>query len=488
MLRLRDQLLLSHLGLAILAVVLASLFILRQMEEFYLAQLETSLAVEEDLIAGRAADALTTGVYLPLRLALAALDRQTSMRVRVVDTQSRLVAATEAEDSALLGERVEAPGLDEALRGEHSVVRADEASGEVLYLVAPIMRDGQILGAVRLAYTLADVSAEVANLRRALLVGLAGVAVVAFLVAELLAANLAAPARRLAEAARRLAAGDLATRAGASGTAEIAIAAQAFDDMAARLQHLERSRQQLLAAVAHDLHAAAMAVDLAVESLQRGAADNPLLRDELLRGIEGHTQRLVRLADDLLQTARLETGTLRLERCPVDAAGLLRQTAAEFRADAAERDVRLSVEAEPSLPRLFADPARLGQALANLVENALRYAPEGSTVRLQAVRLDDGVALAVVDAGPGYGARHGEGASDAAVGVPGTSLPPPAEGRAPSGRLGLGLSIVRGIAAAHGGRLEIESAAGRGSRFALVLPAEAILPSRSLEREANRIS
>ncbi len=477
MLRLRDQLLLSHMGLTILAVLLTGLFILHQMESFYLGQLQTGLTVEADLIAGRAADALATGLYLPLREALATLDRQTAMRVRVVDAAGRLVAATEAEDAPLLGQRVEAPGLDEALRGEHSVVRADEARGEVLYLVAPVVRDGQVLGAVRLAYTLADVSAEVAGLRRALLIGLAGVALVALLLAELLAANLAAPARRLADAARRLAAGDLSTRARASGSTEIAVAAQAFDEMASRLQRLQRSREELLAAVAHDLHAASMSVGIAIEALEHGASDDPLVREELQRGIRGHTRRLVRLADDLLQTARLETGTLRLERQVVAPALLLAQSAAEFRADATERDVSLAVEAPLDLPGLWADPARLGQALANLVENALRHAPEGSTVRLQAEQVGESIELAVVDSGPGYVA--GDPAApgplaDRADGAP-AGVPAEPSGSRP-GRLGLGLSIVRGIAEAHGGRLAIDSIPGQGSRFAIVLPVTAALP------------
>jgi signal transduction histidine kinase len=305
------------------------------------------------------------------------------------------------------------------------------------------------------------------TLRRALLVGLAGVGALTAVVAVLLAASLAAPARRLASAAAQLASGDLAIRCDVRGTDEVAAAAHAFDDMAARLQGLESARQELMGAVAHDLHSSTMALGMAVEALERGAADDPLLRAELLRGIGGHTHRLTRLADDLLQTAQLETGGLRLEREPLAPAALLRQTAAEFAAEAAARRVALAVEAVDPLGLIEGDSARLGQALANLVENALRHAPPGSTIHLHAHASGGEVTLAVTDEGPGFAQASGLSAGG----------PPAGAGQRP-GRLGLGLAIVRAIVEAHGGRLEIASAPGAGARFALVLPA---LPGGDVE-------
>jgi len=381
------------------------------------------------------------------------------MRVRVVDAGGRLVAATETEDLPLLGTQITAPGLDAALRGERAMARIEGQSGpEVVYLAVPILQDGVQVGALRLAYALEDVATVVDGLRHALLLGLGGVGVVTVAIALFLAASLAAPARRLAQAARQLAAGDLTTRCGERGRDEVAAAAHAFDEMAARLQGYEAARQELLAVVAHDLHSGTMALGMALEALERGATADPALRAELLRGMTGHTRRLIRLADDLLQTARLEAGALTLECQPIAPATLLQQAAAEFAAEAADRQVILIVDAEPSLPPLYADPARLGQALANLVENAIRHAPADSTVRLAAEARGASVWLTVADAGPGLPPH----ALD--VDTPGARAP---TGR--PGRLGLGLTIVRSMAAAHGGRLEAVDQA-RGACLALVLP------------------
>jgi signal transduction histidine kinase len=466
-LSLRDKLLLSHLGLVLLAMALAGLYVLDQMEHFYLAQLHTDLVVESMLLTEPAADALVTNDFQPLRQILAAVDRESRVRARVFDASGRLVAATEPEEERL-GEPLSPPGLAAALRGERTVFVASSSGGpEVLYIVTPVNRDGQVRGAVRLAYGLDDVATEVATLRGALLVGLAGVGLLTVVVAALLAASLAAPARRLAGAAAQLAAGNLGIRCDVRGTDEVAAAAHAFDDMATRLQAMEAARQELMGAVAHDLHSSTMALGMAVEALERGAADDPLLRAELLLGMGGHTQRLTRLADDLLQTAQLETGGLRLEREPLAPAALLRQTAAEFAAEAAARRVTLAVEAPDPLALIDGDPARLGQALANLVENALRHAPPGSTVHLQAYASGSAVVLTVADEGPGFGPAPSP-PGETRQAEPGEA--PATPGQRP-GRLGLGLAIVRGIVEAHGGRLELASAPEGGAALALVLPA-----------------
>lgn len=257
---LRNTLLLSHLGLVLLTMILVGLYVLDQMQGFYLQQLRQNLVVESTMVAAAAAEALSTTDLGPLREMMAAVDREGAVRIRVFDAAGRLIAATEVEDAPLVGEPLVATGLAAALRGERTTMLTNDAPGpEIMYLADPVVVDGQVRGAVRLAYALVDVSNEVATLRGALLVGLAGAGVGAAVLAVLLAGSLAAPARRLALAAQELAAGNLTTRCDATGSSEIAAAARAFDAMASRLQALQSARQELMATVAHDLNATTMA-------------------------------------------------------------------------------------------------------------------------------------------------------------------------------------------------------------------------------------
>src|SRR5262249_46502642 len=125
MLSLRQKLVLSHLGLVVLAMALAGLYVLHQMEQFYLEQLRTHLLVQ----AEDAADAVATSDFTSLQETLRTVDRESAMRVRVVDNAGRLVAATEVEDQPLLGTPIIAPGLDAALHGERAIARMEGESG-----------------------------------------------------------------------------------------------------------------------------------------------------------------------------------------------------------------------------------------------------------------------------------------------------------------------------------------------------------------------
>jgi signal transduction histidine kinase len=172
-------------------------------------------------------------------------------------------------------------------------------------------------------------------------------------------------------------------------------------------------------------------------------------RDELaeaLRSVSQETDRLARLAEDLLVLARADSGRLPVHREWVSVRQTLESAADRFAARAAEREVDLDVAA-PDTP-IHVDPLRIRQALVNLLDNALRNSPSDGTVRLIGHVDGDEVRIAVTDGGPGF-SDEGEGAGD-----------PP----------GLGLRIVRAIAAAHGGILTIARAESGGARVELVLP------------------
>lgn len=168
--------------------------------------------------------------------------------------------------------------------------------------------------------------------------------------------------------------------------------------------------------------------------------------------------RLRRLIDDVLDAGRLDQGLLALELRPVDLAGLARETVETLRTPEAD----LTVRGPRELVAERADPARLQQALENLLSNALAHAPEGTpvVVELAEERRAQGpwAVHAVRDDGPGIAPE-----------VLPTLFERFARG-AGSGGLGLGLYLARGIAAAHGGTLEVESRLGAGTTFRLALP------------------
>jgi signal transduction histidine kinase len=286
------------------------------------------------------------------------------------------------------------------------------------------------------------------------------------------------PARRrlrsLETAARKLGAGDLTARAPDRGGDEIAAVASAFNamagDLSARAEALaasDRVRRQLLADVSHELTTPVTAMRGYLETLTMPElALDETTRSRYLTIISDETNRLERLIGELLDLARLDGGggSLRIERVPV--ADLFDRVTARHERAAQSAGVALHTAIQPGATEIDGDRDRLEQALQNLAANAIRYAPRGSTLRLAATRVADGVSLSVEDEGAeGVAAEHLPHIFDrfykadaSRVGVKGGS--------------GLGLSIVKAIVERHGGTISVASRPGR-TVFEIVLPEKA---------------
>lgn len=188
-------------------------------------------------------------------------------------------------------------------------------------------------------------------------------------------------------------------------------------------------------------------------------------RQASLRIIGDEARRLTQLVDNLLTLARLESPSFTLDRAPMSLAALLEEAILQLSDLAEERGIELSLAAPPGLPRLNADPARLKQALLNLLDNGLKFTPSGGAVSV-ALR-DDPANRRLVCA-----------VSDTGEGIPGEDLPHIFErlyrarraGARPVEGSGLGLTLAQQIVQAHGGELRVESEPGKGSTFTFTLP------------------
>jgi len=219
-----------------------------------------------------------------------------------------------------------------------------------------------------------------------------------------------------------------------------------------------------VAAVAHDLKTPLTAILGWARSLQARRSD-PDTVERAITAILRNARAQARLVDDLLDAERMARGKLVLKREWVNPGAVLRDAVETVSPDAEDREVYLDVEAIPDLPALYGDPGRLTQVMWNMLSNALKYSPPGSTVLVRMRRADGGVALEVVDAGPGISPEA----------LPHVFEPfwKGEENEQRGTGLGLGLSIARRLTALHGGTLSVESPAGQGATFRLSVPAPA---------------
>jgi signal transduction histidine kinase len=229
-----------------------------------------------------------------------------------------------------------------------------------------------------------------------------------------------------------------------------------------RFRLLDQLKGDLVATVSHELKTPLSSVRLAVHLLLEEVV-GPLnaKQIELLIDARENAERLLSLVEHLLALARLEHDTDAFRLTPQDPAALLRTAADAVAARAQGRGVTLSVEAEDDLPPVGADPERLGQALNNLLDNALTYTEAGGKVTLSAALVGDRVRLTVADTGVGIPPEFLPHVFDKFFRVPNSPHPP---------GTGLGLAIVREVALAHHGLVTCESEPGKGTRFHLTLP------------------
>ena len=295
--------------------------------------------------------------------------------------------------------------------------------------------------------------------RTALIAGLLIALTATTMVAVALAGPIAGPITRTIAAARRISAGHYSERVPPAGIIEVGELADTFNAMAASLEATERRRLDLVGDVAHELRTPLATLDAYLEGLEDGVVAAEPETWTLLR-LE--TSRLARLVDDLSELWRAEARQLTLRIEEIDVGTIADEVVARFRPSAELRRIEVRSNVPPVL-NAQGDRHRVAQVLGNYLANAIRYAPEGSSIEIVAEGTSE-VRVGVRDSGPGLTVDQRTRVFERFYRID------PSRSRALGGS-GIGLPIARAIADAMGGRAWAESnGPGTGSTFWLSLP------------------
>jgi signal transduction histidine kinase len=230
-----------------------------------------------------------------------------------------------------------------------------------------------------------------------------------------------------------------------------------------REAHLSRMKSDFVANVSHELKTPLALIRLFAETLELGRVPTEDKARQYYRVIDKESQRLTQLINNILDFSRIEAGRKEYRFAPTNVGRIVSEVLEAYRFQIEQQGFELDVDVEPDLPEVEADSEALGQALLNLVNNAIKYSRETRSIALAVRGAGDRVVISVADRGIGVPKAEQRKIFEKFYRGE-ASLVHETKGS------GLGLSLVEHIMEAHGGSVEIESAPGKGSTFTLVLP------------------
>jgi signal transduction histidine kinase len=457
-----------YYGLSVAITVVALLtitwYVADRFRDFFIDQLEITLEARARGIADEIRNkGLEPRHYADSCLALRRTDP--TVRVTLIDDQGVVLCDSEA-DPAFMENHRKRPEIIQAMRGQTgSIIRFSKSVQAVLLYVAVPLDLGRTRWVVRTALSLASINHLLSELFNKLLLLVLVLLTIIFGVGVYVYRKINPPLEEIRLGAGRFAHGRFGAKLPDYQVREIAELAAALNQMATQLDRLENLRREFVANVSHELKTPVTSIQGFAETLLEGAKDTPEDLERFLQIIARQSGRLADIIDDLLTLSRLESAPLD-ELLAIDRyvlCDILESGREACRSRAEEKDIAIVIDCSPEVG-VTADRSLLTQAVINLIENAVKYSPEHTTVTVTGAQDGQRVRITVADQGPGIPEHH----------IPRLFERFYRADKARSRRLGgtgLGLAIVKHIANVHEGDVDVVTRIGYGSTFIILLPA-----------------
>lgn len=380
---------------------------------------------------------------------------------RVMDNMNAL-ERSDPDFVASLSSRDISQAMAQVLTGEEITLRTT-VGGEAKFTIGlPFMRDGRVLGAVFIQTPAQSLERGLRDLLWRVLIVAGGVILLSGAAAFPFVRGVTRPLRRLSEAAGQMADGDFSVRSDVTTPIpEVRELGRSFDTMADKLDRTEQNRREFVANVSHELRSPITGIQGFVEGMTDGTIP-PEEHGKYLHIVLDETRRLSRLIGDLLALSRLERDDARLTIVSFDMCELLRQAVIRRMKDIEGKQLRLKCEFDADTMPVMADPDRIDQVVANLLDNAIKFTPSDGTVTLRCREAGPDVAVTVCDDGIGILPEDRPKVFDRFF---------TADRAHTSGSgTGLGLSICQRIMNMHGRTITIDDTV-EGASFTFTLPA-----------------
>lgn len=379
----------------------------------------------------------------------------TGATVTVTDPNRRVLVSS--DDRITTGVQLTGPELQQRV----TAIRWDDTlSEERMFAGAPIIEDlREVVGFVQVSRPAAELWQRIKTTWFTLLGAATGALVLAVAGSVLVARQITQPVRALTSAAQSVAGGDLSRVVEPSGPRETQGLADAFNTMSTTVRETLAQQEAFVANAAHELKSPLASIRLRLEMIDRHGEEHPELTAEYMAKLQTEVSALQHLTEELL-TLSVVADPERSPKTPTDLAPLCYELSDQYGPLAQQAGLSLEVDVPDHLPQVTVNSGQIAMALRNLLSNALKFTPAGGRVRLHAAAQGDAVAIEVSDTGRGISSEALPHVFDRFY----------REDRSDHRGAGLGLSLVKAVVDAHGGKVTVQSERGRGSTFNVRLP------------------
>ena len=351
-------------------------------------------------------------------------------------------------------------GRDSRAYGVHAL--NGDGSDYAALCAAAMAHDGQTIGAVLLVTPVTELREAILQVEAQLMTVFVGVAAAALVAAFIFALTLTAPIKALTSTIRRMGKGDLTARVNVRTSGELKELADSYNAMAEKIENFDQSRSQFVQNASHELKTPLATMKLLLENLIYQPDMPQELRAEFMQDMNHEIDRLSGIITDLLTLTQMDSQEAAIKYEKLDFTELC--TGAVHALQPAAEKARLTLHMDIARNvTLHGDESKLGQVVYNLIDNAIKYTPEGGTVTVTMKADGRNAVFSVKDTGIGIPKEDAKHIFDRFYRVD------KARSRA-TGGTGLGLSIVRQMVQLHRGQVTVDSTPGQGSTFTVTLP------------------
>ncbi len=381
-------------------------------------------------------------------------------RIEILDKSGRVVIDSDGFSGNQI---ISTPDVAKGMSGEIGkwTGKLSESGEWVMAVTAPLKSEDHIIGGLRYITSLENTREELKQLvLAALFVGFL-VVIVAFVLSMILARSIIIPIRSLTHTAGQMAAGDYSQRAEKYWDDEIGGLADTLNLMAEEINRSEKIKSDFLSSISHELRTPLTSIKGWSETL---LSRDKMMDEEATQGVEiisKESNRVIGLVENLLDFSRYQVEQITLKNQLVDINRIAVETSRQFMIRARENKISLKVDCQIDSGVFWGDRDRLKQVLVILLDNALKFTPEGGTIEVNTLQKNDEILIEVADTGDGIAPEHLNKVKEKFY--KGSSKRPGS---------GIGLSIAEEIVHLHKGRLEISSEQGKGTIVEVYLPVD----------------